>query len=343
MSNFPSQAPPNQYNAITGETYKFQSATLEADHPPINDSSNKVATTGWIQSLISGIPMWPTTSDATGGTGLLITVSDGVVNNLSGGACNISASVAPIAVNANSQEYVYVRFSDCQIVVSTTLPNPSIGYVISLVTTNANKIISIINYSSINSFASTISPIFTGNPQAPTPPLGDCDNSIATTEFVCQAIQEFTSSSPTFTGDPKAPTAPPGDCDNSIATTEFVCQAISNLTNQISYPQIIDKGGLNINVTAGEVPKPGGSMCNITPLPSDLGINPSTIEYIYVRYSDCRVVASTSQPLNTVGFILGTIATNATSITQISQHAPTLQSSLLSKFKVGFGGNLIMI
>jgi hypothetical protein len=31
-----------------------------------------------------------------------------------------------------------------------------------------------------------------------------------------------------LTGDPQAPTPPPGDCDNSIATTSFVCTAITN-------------------------------------------------------------------------------------------------------------------
>lgn len=305
MSNFPSQAPPNEYNAVTGQTYKFQGATLEADHPPVDDSSNKVATTGWVQSLLSGTPMWPTTSDATGGTGLLITVSDGVVNNLSGGACNVNASAAPIAVNASTQEYVYVRFSDCQIVVSTSIPDASIGYVISLVTTDATRIISIVNYSSVNSFARTDSPIFTGNPQAPTPP--------------------------------------PGDCDNSIATTEFVCQALQSMMNQIPYPTIVNKGGLNINVTDGKVPKPDNTMCEISPLPSDIGVNPNTIEYVYVRYVDCQVVASTTQPLSTVGFTLGTVSTNGTAITAINQYTSSVASWLHTAFKVGFGGKLIPV
>src|SRR5262245_38253904 len=74
------------------------------------------------------------------------------------------------------------------------------------------------------------SPVFTGDPQAPTPPTADNDTSIATTAFV-KAQGYITSSalerdallaSPTFTGDPKAPTPATADNDTSIATTAFV-------------------------------------------------------------------------------------------------------------------------
>lgn len=102
------------------------------------------------------------------------------------------------------------------------------------------------------------SPVFTGNPQAPTPADGDDDTSIATTEFVKNQdyvtaltapvtsvfgrtgdvvaangdydVSEVTGAaplaSPTFTGDPKAPTPAPGDDDTSIATSAFVKAAI---------------------------------------------------------------------------------------------------------------------
>lgn len=98
------------------------------------------------------------------------------------------------------------------------------------------------------------SPVFTGNPRAPTPADGDNDTSIATTAFVknqdyvtaltapvtsvfgrtgdvvaetddydvSQVTGAAPLASPTFTGDPKAPTPAPGDSDTSIATTEFV-------------------------------------------------------------------------------------------------------------------------
>ena len=67
------------------------------------------------------------------------------------------------------------------------------------------------------------SPIFTGDPQAPTPAPGDNDTSIATTAFVTAASALLAPlASPVFTGDPQAPTPALADNDNSIATTAFV-------------------------------------------------------------------------------------------------------------------------
>jgi hypothetical protein len=78
------------------------------------------------------------------------------------------------------------------------------------------------------------SPVFTGNPTAPTPATGDNDTSLATTEFV-KAQGYLTAvpatyaplASPTFTGDPKAPTPAAGDNDTSLATTAFVTDALA--------------------------------------------------------------------------------------------------------------------
>jgi hypothetical protein len=105
------------------------------------------------------------------------------------------------------------------------------------------------------------SPVFTGNPTAPTPSPGDNDTSIATTAFVTAAVPVPATvapivdgtaavgvatkyaredhvhptnpalaplASPVFTGDPKAPTASAGDSDTSIATTAFVQQEIGS-------------------------------------------------------------------------------------------------------------------
>jgi hypothetical protein len=80
------------------------------------------------------------------------------------------------------------------------------------------------------SFAPKVSPVFTGDPRAPTPASGDNDTSIATTAFV--KVQGYVTSaaltgyaplaSPVFTGNPTAPTPAFGDNDTSIATTAFV-------------------------------------------------------------------------------------------------------------------------
>ena len=92
--------------------------------------------------------------------------------------------------------------------------------------------------------ANIASPVFTGNPQAPTPTDGDSDNSIATTQFVANAIAVITGgldttqgllalkaniASPALTGIPTAPTAAAGTQTNQIATTAFVTSAINSI------------------------------------------------------------------------------------------------------------------
>jgi hypothetical protein len=69
--------------------------------------------------------------------------------------------------------------------------------------------------------APLMSPVFTGDPQAPTPATADNDTSIATTAFVkAQAYAPL--ASPVLTGDPQAPTPATADNDTSIATSAFV-------------------------------------------------------------------------------------------------------------------------
>lgn len=83
-------------------------------------------------------------------------------------------------------------------------------------------------------YAPVVSPIFTGNPRAPTPSPGDSDTSIATTAFVAAAVAAVDLSayaplaSPALTGNPTAPTPSPGDNDTSIATTAFVTAALAS-------------------------------------------------------------------------------------------------------------------
>ena len=84
------------------------------------------------------------------------------------------------------------------------------------------------------------SPVFTGNPTAPTPTAGDNDTSVATTAFVTGAVADG-KVSPAFTGNPTAPTALAGDNDTSIATTAFVTGAVAdaaattNLSNAFAF------------------------------------------------------------------------------------------------------------
>src|SRR4029077_5490983 len=81
------------------------------------------------------------------------------------------------------------------------------------------------------------SPVFTGDPRAPTPSSLDNDTSIATTAFV-KAQSYLTSAdlstyaplaSPALSGNPTAPTPAAGDADASIATTAFVATYFEKL------------------------------------------------------------------------------------------------------------------
>ena len=292
-----------------GTTHKFQTTTLEADHPPIGDASNKVATTGWVTSLISGTPMWPTVSKWGNDPTLSITVSDGTITIPTGGVCNITASFSPIAVNASSVENVWVRYSDCQVVVSTLPVDPMYGVQIAYVYTNATTIYEVVNLATFGGYAQNVSPYLQGDPRAPHPPVGDNDNSIPTTKWVNDAIVGF----------------------------------MSGGTSLVGLPQVVDKGGLKINVTTGTVPKPGANPCAISPMPTDLAVNASSTEYIWVRYSDCQVVASTSMPNTTLGRLLATVVTSATDIISITQATVnnTGNTWLTGNYGVGFGGHLI--
>jgi hypothetical protein len=87
--------------------------------------------------------------------------------------------------------------------------------------------------SGLNIKANLDSPVFTGNPTAPTPLSSDNDTTIATTAFVQSVITPKANlDSPVFTGNPTAPTPIAGDNDTSIATTAFVVNAV-NVAKQL--------------------------------------------------------------------------------------------------------------
>lgn len=77
----------------------------------------------------------------------------------------------------------------------------------------------------VSGAAPAASPVFTGNPTAPTPSTTDNDDTLATTAFV-KAQGYAPLADPVFTGNPTAPTPADGDNDTSIATTAFVKAAI---------------------------------------------------------------------------------------------------------------------
>lgn len=293
-------------NALSGKVHKFQTSILEADHPPMGDSSNRVATTGWINNLLGNNPLFPKVIQSSD---LSISITEGYIPTPSEAEVLIPATSNPIAVVGNTTEYIYIRYMDLKPVVSTIQPTPTQGYLLAIVKSDSTKILSITPTTpNAAGWANLESPFFIGEPQAPTPPLGDCSNAIATTEFICQVVQSLLSN-----------------------------QKMDNT------PQIVDVGGLNVNVSEGEVVKPDNTICDILPLITPVALTPNSTEYIYIRYSDCALVASTTIPNPGVGLILGTVETDDMKIISINQIAGTISGLINSNFVVGFGGRLLPI
>lgn len=329
-----------------GTVHKFQTSTLEADHPPIGDSSNKVATTGWIQSLLSGNPMGPTVSDAGG---LNITVNDGVVNTPTSGVCNIAISSITIGVNKNSLEYIWVRYSDCQVVASTTAPTALDGTVIAEVLTDATHILSIHNYLGVGGWATLNSPFFSGDPQVPDPPPGDNDNSIANTRWVQSELLTYAPiDSPTFTGNPQAPSPPPSDNSQSIATTEWVNQAFYGLLLGGNAPQLsftppsllqwstgsvsIGSGIYGVNAGTYTFPSSANGMYSVVAIPT--GTSTTIVSVVPVG----TAISSSYAPLGMVSVVAGVIT--SIGLPSLEQW---IKDIIKGQLKVGYGGRLIEV
>ena len=101
-------------------------------------------------------------------------------------------------------------------------------------------------------YASLSSPIFTGNPTAPTPATSDNDTSIATTAFV-KAQGYAPLASPAFTGNPTAPTAALADNDTSIATTAFVQQELLSGTANARNLEVYVRNQTGSTIPAGSI------------------------------------------------------------------------------------------
>lgn len=196
---------------------------------PGTDSSTKLATTAFVQSAISAVSAGVTN----------ITVSDG----LSGGG----TGVVNIGITANG-----VANASLAQMAPHTYKGNNTGSAATPIDVSAALLLNDIGA------APLASPVFTGDPQAPTPAPGDNDTSIATTAFVTAALATAGTpsnanplmdgvaapgtgtpysredhvhptdttraplASPTFTGTPNAPTAANGTNTTQLATTAFV-------------------------------------------------------------------------------------------------------------------------
>jgi Pectate lyase superfamily protein len=150
---------------------------------------------------------------ATGATGIIYVALDTNKIYRWSGSIYVEISPSPGSTDAVPEGSVNLYYTDARVAANATV---------------ASK-------------APLASPIFTGDPQAPTPATADNDTSIATTAFV--KVQGYATTtyvdgadalkaplaSPVFTGNPTAPTPTAGDNDTTIATTAFVQTAISSV------------------------------------------------------------------------------------------------------------------
>lgn len=126
-------------------------------------------------------------------------------------------------------------------------------------------------------------PTFTGDPQTPTPPRGDNDQSVASTAFVQDAIASSPIiagfapiNSPVFTGIPQAPTAAPGSASGQLATTAFVHAAVTAATAGVSSWNS-RTGSVTMNAT--DITNAGGALLagpTFTGIPSAPTATPGT-------------------------------------------------------------------
>lgn len=99
----------------------------------------------------------------------------------------------------------------------------------------------------IDGLAPINSPVFTGEPEAPTPASGDSSTNIATTAFVQQALTALLAGSPTTT------TQTPGTLNTTIATTAFVGAEIGKSLSETAFG----------NTGTWTVPGPTGGTVNV--------------------------------------------------------------------------------
>ena len=170
------------------------------------------------------------------------------------------------------------------------------------------------------SFAPKASPVFTGDPRAPTPASGDNDTSIATTAFV--KVQGYITSaaltgyaplaSPVFTGNPTAPTPTFGDNDTSIATTAFVQSALLGGTAVARNLEVEVRNQSGSTIAAGSIVYISGATGN-KPLITLAQANNDT------------------NSAQTIGFVKTSIANNGTGYVIVRGELENIDTSALTE------------
>lgn len=314
-------------NTFTG--FNDFSISPTVPHPAFNDSSNKVPSTKWVKDLVLSIGTISTVA-VVGGLGTTINYSAGVVTLPNGTLVNVTAGSRVFPVNGVN--YLLVD-SNGSVTVSSNFPTQSDVAVLATVYTSGGAITNIgTSGLDLGKYARLDGAAFTGIVTAPTPSNTEDSNRVATTKWVNDLITNILGQ----------------ELGGGYATQQWVINKITEfIFNPIGtnvYPYVYVTSGLNINVTPGSVTKPDNSICTITTLTNDIAIDNNSTIYIWVRYSDCKVIATTTLPTSSQGFLLSTAITNATSITNLTINPVAVNETLFTKhFRALYDGRLIYV
>lgn len=316
-----------------------------AAHPPApTTSDNQLATTKWVQELLSGTSSSPLIGQ---GPGLSIVWTSGTVMlppgvqcsgpncylytpgsqetpededcpftvtpppSQSGYYCQINCSKCPMPITPDTK-YVFVRFTDCAMVASSVAPTGDQGIVIADIRVEGDVVIC--TPRSTTGWATINSPNFSGRPTAPMPPLDVCDDQIATTEWVCNKVED----------------------------------ALHKPCEGMNLPRVYQVDNtFQVNITSGQVPKPiglGGGSISVSPLNAPVSVVIGQTEFHWIRYRDGKFVVSSQRPnQDTEGYLLATSRTTSNEVQITMVPEAVQQTALTLNYVVGFGGNLIYV
>jgi len=172
---------------LPGVIYSFEGATLKATTPLPNTHNMEVATTEWVNNLLGVTPPPPLVMSPGG---LNVTYTSGViVNPMTNASITVKGTIMPIGVDANSIEYIWVRYLDEAVIATSVFPSNNQGYLLATVTTNNTDVISISHNTNMVGWAPINSPSFGGVVTVPSPAPTDNSNKVPTTSWVRGFVQ----------------------------------------------------------------------------------------------------------------------------------------------------------
>ena len=156
-------------NAPTGNWAPINSPNFvgnpTAPHPLPGDDDNSIPTTAWVNDAVEAFVCPPPPSNrpkVVDAGGLTINVTSGEISSPGSTVpdCLVVPLANPVAVNGGQTEYVWIRYIDCKVVVSTFMPKREHGDVIGIVVSSTEDIISI---TQVGAAAGSISTCLTGH------------------------------------------------------------------------------------------------------------------------------------------------------------------------------------